>query len=541
MIFKYFFTGQIVTNIGKIYTMEENESRINRRDIIKGLLTFPALGAFAYNFFKDRKYQENLRKNILGELDIDTEKSSKTNKKKSAKNKTKPLRLGIIGVGGRGRGLLRSCGFVIPEEIDVLRKTAIKKQKNSRYKTFMEQDDLNIVFNGICEIYNSRAEYAQRAAANINRYGSDKFKNKEVKRYKNYKKLIHSDDIDAVIIATPDHWHAPITIEAANAGKHVYCEKCMTHNLEDVYAVKKAIEFNNIVFQLGHQNRQAASYIKASELVKKNILGKITLVETSTNRNSANGAWAYPIPSNVSEKDIDWQQFVRYDKNIPFNKEHFFRWRCWWDYGTGLAGDMLTHEYDCINQVLDIGIPESVVASGGIYYWKDGREVPDVFNVTMEFPKKELTVIYSASLASQYERKRIIMGHDATLDLGSGLNVIPDAGSTRYKKEIQSKIIKPSIPMYSFQPGIGNLDAITSATQRYFAKRGLLFTSRDGKQVDTTHLHIAEWLNAIRNGGKVSCGVEQGFQEAITAQMATIAYKNGKKVFWNANEKKVNV
>ena len=351
--------------------------------------------------------------------------------------------------------------------------------------------------------------------------------------------MLSSKTVDAVIIATPDHLHAPITIAAANAGIHVYVEKCMTRTLVETYQVNEAVRKSGIVFQLGHQGRQTESYLKAKEIIDKEILGKISLIEDITNRNDPNGAWQYEIDKEASQETIDWALFTGDGPPRPFSLERFFRWRCWWDYGTGLSGDLLTHEYDAINQIMELGIPESAVASGGVYFYKDGREVPDVWQVALEYPKRDLTMLYSATLSSERNRGKVIMGHDASLEIGENLNVFADPASTRYREKIDAGIIDPQIPIFSYIPGRKKMDAVTTATEAYFAGRGLLYTYVNGKRVDTTYLHIKEWIDCIRTKQQPSCNIEQGFQEAITAHMATMAYREGIKVYWDADKKEV--
>ncbi|MCD4682641.1 MAG: gfo/Idh/MocA family oxidoreductase, partial [Bacteroidales bacterium] len=237
--------------------------------------------------------------------------------------------------------------------------------------------------------------------------------------------------------------------------------------------------------------------------------------------------------------NIDWEQFLGPAPHHEFSLERFFRWRCWWDYATGLSGDLFTHEYDSMNQILDLGIPHSAVASGGNYFYKDGRTTPDVLQMVFEYPNKELSLVYSASLASNWDRGRVIMGHDGFIEVGSNLQVYADTGSTKYKEKIENNIIDPSQPIYSFTPGLQQVDAISSATARYFASRGLLFTYKDGKRVNTAHLHIKEWLDCIRGGGKPSCNIDLGFEEAITAHMGTLAYRENRKVIWDAEKNEV--
>ncbi len=520
--------------------MKEQDSkipgRLTRRDLLKSLATVPVLGAFAYGYFKKRKYDRMLNSRILEELGMDQETPPESQPVSSG---GKPIRLGIIGSGSRGTQLLRAAGFVTPDWIDDIKKAALDNPADRRYKEYMEQEDLNLVINGVCDIFDSHAERALAAAGNPSRNGTDAKPTHQVKRYRTYKELLAADDIDAVIIATPDHWHGPITIEAARNGKHVYCEKPMTWTVPETYVVREEVKRNKIVFQLGHQGRQTESYKKAREAIRKNILGKVSLVEVTTNRNSPNGAWVYAIHPDASPKTIDWEQFIGPAPWHDFNLERFFRWRCWWDYSTGLSGDLLTHEYDAMNQILDLGIPKYATSSGGIYYFKDGRTVPDVLHTVFEFPERDITMLYSATLASSKRRGKVIMGHDASMEIGNTLTIMADQNSTRFSENIENNIIDPSRPIYSYIPGRKNVDAVTSATEQYFAGRGLLYTYRGGKRIDTTHLHIREWIEAIRNGGKTSCDIEHGFEEAMAAHMGTIAFKEGRKVEWDAENEKI--
>jgi predicted dehydrogenase len=309
--------------------------------------------------------------------------------------------------------------------------------------------------------------------------------------------------------------------------------------VEETYTLREEVKKNKIVFQLGHQGRQTESYFKAREAIQKNLLGKISLIEVTTNRNTPNGAWVYPIHPDASPENIDWKQFIGQAPWHDFSLERFFRWRCWWDYSTGLSGDLLTHEYDAMNQILNLGIPKYASSSGGIYYFKDGRTVPDVLQTVFEFPDKDLSMLYSASLASSKKRGKVIMGHDANMELGQTLTIMADRNSTRYADKIKDKVIDLSRPIYSYIPGRKNVDAVSSATEQYFAGRGLLYTYRNGRRVDTTHLHIKEWLEAIRTGGKTSCNIDRGFEEAITAHMGTIAYREGRRTEWDADNEKI--
>lgn len=531
---------------------QPNKGGIKRRDLLKGLATLPILGGFIYSFIVKRSKDVNKRQAILKELGIGEKPAAPTVITKPPSKAGNFIRLGIIGNGGRGESLLRSAGIAHPDWVEEQRKEAEKNKLHTHLRDWLNQDDLNVVLTGVCDVFDVRAERGLAASKNEIRPGGASGPLLGAKRYRHYQDLLASPDIDAVIIATPDHWHAQMVIDAVAAGKHVYSEKCMTRTEEEAIKMTEAVKNSSIVFQLGHQNRQLESHERAKEIIKKNILGKVTLVETTTNRNSPDGAWYYDIHEKGSPQTIDWDLFQGpAPHKVPFSLERFFRWRCWFDYGTGLAGDLLSHEFDAINQILELGIPKSAVASGGIYFFNNSwpkkdeykmtemRDVPDVFNVVLEYPDRDLTMIYSATLASNQERGKLIMGHDASLRVGWDLQVYADWDSTRYKEKIEKGVIDTSLPLVAYSPGGGGLDAITSATQKYFASRGLLYTYREGKRVGTTFLHIQDWLNCIRNGGQPKCNIDQGFQEAITCHMATQSYLLGRKVEWDPVARKI--
>ncbi len=530
---------------------QEKSEGMGRREALKGLATIPVLGAMAYGVFKKSRFESEQKNNLKQIVDLSSEDPDMY----SYTNKDKKLRIGIIGYGSRGEHLVRGAGFPHPEVIENWKNDALENSSNKNYENYLEQEDLNLEITAVSDVFDVRLERARLASSNKGREGINGSYENGAKVYKDWRDLVASDDVDAVIIATPDHWHSRMAIEAAKNGKHVYVEKGMTRTVEEAFELRKVVKETGIVFQLGHQGRQTESYFKAREAVNKGAIGKVNLIEVCTNRNSANGAWVYSIHPEGNEKTIDWKQFEEpCEVKRPFSLERFFRWRCWWDYGSGLSGDLLTHEFDGINQILDLGIPASVVSSGGVYFYKDKaaghyidevRDVPDVFQVSMEYPERDLTLLYSASLASDMKRGKMIMGHDGYLELGNTLQVFADRESTKYKEKIDNGSLNTDLPIYTYIPGRNNVDAVTSPTEQYFAARGLLYTYRSGKRVDTTHLHVKEWISAIRESldtGKTimpSCNIDQGFQEAIAAHMATISYKEDRKVFWDKENEKV--
>ena len=531
-------------------------SKIGRRDVIKTLATVPLLGAVAYGLVKTRK---------TAFLDRDISDVFQISNKNAVFLKPVPdgkqIRLGLIGFGIRGKQLMRALGFAEPSYMDTLTKAKLDNPDDTRYDVFMEQDDLNVVINGVCDIFDNYGEAARLTGSNIHKEGTSGKFGPAPKRYLNYKEMLAADDIDAVVIAAPDHWHGTMTVEAARAGKHVYCEKPMTWTVPETYLVRQTVRDTGIVFQLGHQGRQTACYQKAEEIIGNGLLGQVNLIEVCTNRNTPNGAWVYDIIEGSNPQTIDWKQFEGDSERISeyldymksaglekymgpeerdkFSLERFFRWRCWWDYSTGLSGDLLTHEYDAANQIMHLGIPDSATSSGGVYFFKDGRTVPDVLQTTFEWPSKNLTMLYSATLASSRNRGKVFMGHDASMEVSNLLHITADRNSERYADKIQKGIIPTDAPFFTYVPGQSKVDAVTSATELYFAQRGLLYTYVDGKRYDTTHLHMREWLECIRQNQTPSCNIDEAFQEAMTAHMGTRAFLEGRTMYWDKDKEEI--
>jgi predicted dehydrogenase len=520
----------------------KNEDNIfnswSRRDMLKSLAGVPILGTVWFAGAKLTGSAKKEKEFLLETLNIKAAAPPPTGPMTG-----NPIRLGIIGFGIRGEQLCRALGFATKEWLAGMKEAAEKNPNDTRLKEFLAQENLNIKITAVCDIFDVNAERV------LNSFSTPENK---VTRFTTHKELVSSGQVDAVVIATPDHWHAPMAIDALNAGVHVYVEKPMTHNISETYTLREAVRNNpKMVFQVGHQHRQTQSFLTAMDIINKKTLGHVSLVTTNTNRNDDNGAWQYDIHEKASPETIDWDMFLGNAPKVPFNKEHFFRWRKWWAYGSGLSGDLLTHDYDRINCLLKMGIPNSVMASGGIYTHRDGRNVPDVLQVNMEYPdyttggsqeagkEKGMTFIYSATLGNQFDRGTHLMGHDATMELGNMISIYADARSTRFADLIKEKRIEPEIPIYQYNPMANATDAVTSATAKYFANKGLLWTYRDGKRVDSTFLHMREWLSCIRNGGTPSCSITEGFQEAISAHMAGLSYKLGRRIEWDAASEKI--
>ncbi len=507
-----------------------------RRDILKALVSVPVFGVFLYNVLKKKAGDDVRRQALLSELGLDEAPAFIPEAVSSPPSER--MGVGIIGSGGEGTWLLRCAGFADTGWTDAAARRAERNALDTGLQDFLNQHDLSIDLLGVCDIFDDHAERALRAAANPVRPGAGE--PKPATRYRTYQELLEDRDIEAVIIATPDHWHSRQTIDAVEAGKHVYCEKAMTRTEQEALAVWDAVKRTGMKYQLGHQNRQQEENERAKDIYRQGLLGPVTLVETTTNRNDPVGAWYYDVPESASPQTIDWEQFIAAaPKRVPFDAKRFFRWRCWFDYGTGLSGDLMSHEFDAVNQILDLGIPATVVASGGIYYFKEDRDVPDVFQVALEYPDRDLTFLYSATLANSRGRGKLIMGHDASMEVGNGIRVQADWWSTRYREKIDEGLIDTSLPMFTYRPGAKRIDAVTSATEQYFASRGLMYTYRGGVRYPTNHLHIKEWLDCVRHGGEPSCNVDRGLEEAMVCHMATRSYLEGRQVRWDPVRRRI--
>jgi predicted dehydrogenase len=358
---------------------------------------------------------------------------------------------------------------------------------------------------------------------------------KAAKIFPTYREMIESNEIDAVIIATPDHTHARMAIDTAKAGKHVFLEKPMTHSIKEAIELRDAIKSTGVVFQLGHENRQQMSFKIARELYQKGVLGAVSLVETHTNRNGLKGAWIrereFDHLGNIN--NINWEEFLFNAPKIEFDPKRYFNWQRYSDYGTSVTGNDFSHKYDCINQILDLGIPEKVIALGGQYYYKNHGDMPDILNAVFSYPKRKLTMSYNATLRNSIYRQSRILGSEATMDVDRAIMLYKDGFSERYK----DITINPDDPMYYYAPN-SDIDAVTSATSKAYLKGGYGPTFIDGKVIDATFLHLKEWFDAIRGVGNTSCNVDVGFEESVTFNMANLAYDHKKPVKWDAKNEK---
>lgn len=206
---------------------------------------------------------------------------------------------------------------------------------------------------------------------------------------RDYRELLARGDVDAVLIATPDHWHARMAIDAMNAGKDVYLEKPMVQQLREGPGVIDAQRRTGRILQVGSQRVSSIVYAKAKELLASGAIGPLNLIEVNYDRNSSLGAWQYSLPTDATPDTIDWDRFLGSAPKRPFEPIRLFRWRNYRDYGTGVPGDLFVHLFSGIHHVLDSTGPTRVMATGGLRHWKDGRDVPDVVLGLYDYPETD--------------------------------------------------------------------------------------------------------------------------------------------------------
>ena len=227
----------------------------------------------------------------------------------------------------------------------------------------------------VADCYDGRLTHAKEM------WGADLFTTRD------YREILARKDVDAVLIATPDHWHKQAAIDAMQAGKDVYLEKPMIHLYPDGPAIIDAAQSSHRILQVGSQRVSSIVYAKAKELLASGAIGKLNMVAARWDRNSSTGAWNYTVPLDASTETCDWPRFLGTAPKIPFSGERFFQWRKWKDYGSGVAGDLFVHLFSGTHFITGAHGPTRAVATGGIRYWKDGRDADDVLLALLDYPE----------------------------------------------------------------------------------------------------------------------------------------------------------
>ncbi len=393
----------------------------------------------------------------------------------------------LIGAGIRGIGLLQSM-----------------------------QDIPGLEVRAVADLYDGHLQRAKELTQN------------RAETMRDYRSLLPRRDIDAVVIATPDHWHKPQVIEALEASKDVYCEKPLTWKPEEGAEIAAAVKRTGRLLQVGSQWRSIALNEKARELIRSGALGKITMIKGWEHRNTPMGAWVYPIPPDASSETLNWEQFLGPAPKSPFSLERFFRWRCWWDYSGGVATDLFVHYLTAIHWITGATMPRTALSTGGLYRWKDGRDVPD--QLTTLYDYGDFTVNLYVNLNSTQGSSGIIfLGTEGSLDYSPRRIVFtPDKPRDSFRYALNcwpqglaqawSKEQKLGRDLVRWEP------AQCESGQQIFEAYG----------EDSTVAHLRAFFQSVRSRQPTVEDAEMGNHACLAAHMANFSYRNKKVAAWDA-------
>ena len=378
---------------------------------------------------------------------------------------------------------------------------------------------------GICDLYTGRLENAKEM------YGKDLYTTR------NYKDILDKADIDAVIIATTDCWHAKITVDALAKGKHVYCEKPMVYKISEGYDVMEAQKKYDKVLQVGSQRVSSIGLAKAKELLAAGEIGNLNMVNAVYDRQSSIGAWEYTIPNDATAATTDWDKFIEVTGKMEFDAKKFFWWRAYKEVGTGVAGDLFIHLLSGAHFITNSKGPETIYSTGQFSHWNDGRNMPDVMSGVMQYGKNNDHPAFQMTLQVNFisgtggqEITRLI-GSEGVMDVnGNTITVkhsyMPEAlgfggydSLFTFSKSMQSEMQK-------------EYDAKWTAAQRKRkTKADVLYRAPAGYDEHLDHFTI--FFDAIRTGKPVVEDAAFGFRAAAPALACNESYFSKQIIHWD--------
>jgi predicted dehydrogenase len=380
-----------------------------------------------------------------------------------------------------------------------------------------------------CDLYTGRLARAKEL------WGDDIFVSRD------YREILERKDVDAVIIATPDHWHKKISIEALNAGKAVYCEKPMVQKAEEGHELIAAHKKSGKVMQVGSQGMSSLGNEKAKQLYEDGAIGQIVMLDMYNDRYSSEGAWNYPIPPDASPDTVDFDTFLGAAPKVPYELKRFFRWRNYKDYGTGVAGDLFVHAFSTLNFVISSHGPVRALATGGLRYWDDGRDVPDVSITLYDYPETKTHAAFNASF-----RVNFIAGSGE----GYGFRLVGTEGEMHIGTD-RVKLVRSKLGM---KPGGYSLISHTEEMQKKIvAAYDKKFADERAKDLtigETTweapaaykgshYDHFNNFFQGIREGKEIIEDPTFGLRAAGAALLANESYYKGHPVQWDPEAMKL--
>jgi predicted dehydrogenase len=377
----------------------------------------------------------------------------------------------------------------------------------------------------VADLYTGRLERAKEL------YG------KNIQTTRDYREILNRKDIDAVIIASADLWHARISIDALNAGKPVYCEKPMVHKISEGLGVIDAWKKSKKTMQIGSQRVSSLGVLKAREAIKSGAIGQLAMVVANFDRQSALGAWEYTMPTDASATTVDWKRYIDGMKDEPYNPKKFFWWRNYKEFGTGVAGDLFVHLLSGIHVITDSKGPEKIYASGQISYWKDERNVPDVMAGVMHYPKTAEHPEFQVLLRVDFISGNSESGGTQFIGSEGVLTLEGDGYTVRHHK-------------MSKAPGIGGWDALetypkkmqeglmsaynqkwSAADQKDLTEPDTVFRAPNNFNADQEH--FMHFFDGVRNGTPVIEDPVFGFRAAAPCLAANESYFGNKIIQWD--------
>ena len=394
------------------------------------------------------------------------------------------INIGVIGVGGRGSDDAKS------------------------FQAFGDAHNACQVV-AVCDVYEKRK---RQAAEKHN-----------CKGYLDYREVLDRSDVDAVIIATPDHWHAKIALDAMDHGKDVYLEKPMCHTNEEMRQLVNTVKETQRVLQVGSQTTSGDQWWKARKAIADGMIGQMIMSQGSYHRNSVEGEWNWKIdpdasPEGKGDNYVDWKTWLGPATKRPWDPDRFFRFRKYWDYSGGTATDLFYHVVAPLNICWgEPQFPARVVGTGGNYVFKDEREVPDTFMLVADYPAGH-SLVLSSSMANSHHIPGLIRGHEGTIIMvengefesrADHITVIPEV--VRDPKTREKITLK----------------------QEYAAKFGAEPIQIAVDQTDMMTAHIENFLSCVRSRQKPHLDVETGARAQAVINLAVESYREGRVLFWD--------
>jgi predicted dehydrogenase len=377
---------------------------------------------------------------------------------------------------------------------------------------------------GVCDLYDSRHTAAR-----------EHVKKPSVPATREYRAILDRKDVDAVIIAVTDHQHRHIFEDACAAGKDVYCEKPMSHVVEDGFSMIETAQKNNRIVQIGSQRVSSILYAKAKEIYDSGVLGNVYSINAYWDRNSPSGAWVYPIPPDASEKTIDWNTFLGSAPKRPFDPVRFFRWRCFEDYGEGLAGDLFVHLISGIHYITGTNMAaQRAQSSGGLYHFKDGRDFPDLIETLYDYPNFKVTL--RCNLNNDGGEFIAFYGNQGTMVIkDTTLSYTPQ--DTRPQPEEYSTFGWPQALRDEYMDEWEKEHPTPGVLKQNLDAEGDSFTTPPG--YNDTADHEANFFNAVRSRKPVTENEIFGNHAAIGCHLSNFAYFNRSVAVWDGVARKI--